>query len=92
MIRHLPQLESKNLSSYLTTEPILLCAADDNYVKPLAVTLLSAAEHLRSGSKLQVILLDGGISESSWIGLKESLIDLPIDVDVIRPISQKSTT
>lgn len=85
MIRHLKQLEKQNLSSTSTTDPILLCAADNNYVRPLAVMLQSAAEHLRIGSKLRVILFDGGIDETSWHGLKESLFDLPIDVSVIRP-------
>ena len=68
-----------------TASPIVLCAADENYVKPLAVTLHSAASHLAVGNELQVVLLDGGISESSWVGLRETLIDLPITVQVIRP-------
>lgn len=65
--------------------PVVLCAADDKYIQPLAVTLRSAAEHLRVGSLLQVVLLDGGISESGWMGLQETLIGLPIDVQLIRP-------
>ena len=74
-----------------TTSPIVLCAADENYVKPLAVTLHSAASNLAVGNELQVVLLDGGISESSWGGLRETLIDLPISVQVIRPdLSQVS--
>lgn len=67
------------------TSPIVLCAADENYVKPLAVTLHSAASNLAQGHQLQVVLLDGGISESSWGGLRETLLDLPITVQVIRP-------
>lgn len=67
------------------TSPIVLCAADENYVMPLAVTLHSAASNLADGNQLQVVLLDGGISESSWCGLRETLIDLPISVQVIRP-------
>ena len=68
-----------------TTSPIVLCAADDNYVRPLAVTLYTAAEHLADGHLLQVVLLDGGISESSWAGLKETLIGMPVSIQVIRP-------
>ncbi len=67
------------------TSPIVLCAADENYVKPLAVTLYSAASNLADGHQLQVVLLDGGISESSWAALRETLVGLPISVQVIRP-------
>lgn len=84
MIQQLEQLE-RPLSSTRTDEPVILCAADDHYVRPLAVMLHSAATTLRPGSFLQVLLLDGGISESSWIGLKETLLDLPIEIHVIRP-------
>ena len=63
----------------------MLCAADDNYVKPLAVMLMSAAQNLRDGHSLQVIVLDGGISEPSWGGLKESLVDLPVSIFSLRP-------
>lgn len=68
-----------------TTSPIVLCAADENYIRPLAVTLHSAASHLTDGHFLQVVLLDGGITESSWMGLRETLIGLPVSVQVIRP-------
>jgi lipopolysaccharide biosynthesis glycosyltransferase len=68
-----------------TSSPIVLCAADENYVRPLAVTLHSAASQLATGSFLQVVLLDGGISESSWVGLKETLVGLPVSLQVIRP-------
>ena len=67
------------------TTPVVLCAADENYVKPLAVTLYSAASNLAPGHRLQVVVLDGGISESSWGGLRETLLDLPITVQIIRP-------
>ena len=62
-----------------------MCAADDNYVKPLAVMLQSAAQNVRVGNQLQVIVLDGGISEANWSGLKETLADLPIELFSIRP-------
>lgn len=83
MIQELKQHET--LRSVATTDPIVLCAADDNYVKPLAVTLHSAASSLKPGSRLHVILMDGGISESSWTGLRETLLDLPVAVHVLRP-------
>ena len=84
MIRVL-EPNSKQLTSTRTDEPVLLCAADENYVRPLAVVLHSAVQNLRADSQLQVILMDGGISESSWMGLKETLVDLPIEIHVIKP-------
>ncbi len=68
-----------------TTSPVVLCAADESYAMPLAVTLHSAVSHLSAGEQLHVVLLDGGISESSWSGIRETLAGLPITVDVIRP-------
>ena len=84
MIQDLRQRESL-LQSVSTSDPIVLCASDDNYVKPLAVTLHSAATSLKSGNHLHVLLMDGGISESNWTGLRETLVDLPVTVHVLRP-------
>ena len=72
-------------NSVAKTDPVVLCAADENYVKPLAVMLHSAAINLRQGNHLNVVLMDGGISESSWSGLKETLHGLPITIHVLRP-------
>ena len=66
-------------------DPILLCAADENYVKPLTVMLHSAASALQPGRHLHVVLFDGGIEESSFNGIRESLIDYPITIDILRP-------
>ncbi|MFT5303679.1 MAG: lipopolysaccharide biosynthesis glycosyltransferase [Mariniblastus sp.] len=88
MIQELSQ-QKLPLESVSATDPIVLCASDDNYVKPLAVTLLSAVNALRDGSQLHVLLMDGGISESNWTGLRETLFDLPITVHVLRPDRQE---
>ena len=77
--------QKTTLNSVAKTDPVVLCAADDNYAKPLAVTLHSAASNLRVGNHLNVVLMDGGISESSWVGLKETLFDLPITIHVLQP-------
>lgn len=68
-----------------TTSPVVLCAADESYAMPLAVTLHSAASNLSVDEHLHVVMLDGGISESSWIGIRETLAELPITIDVFRP-------
>ncbi len=82
---HITSQHRKLQLDVTSTSPIVLCAADENYVKPLAVTLHSAASNLADGHQLQVVLLDGGISETSWGGLRETLIGLPVTVQVIRP-------
>lgn len=64
----------------MSSDPVIMCAADDAYVIPLAVTLTSAARHLRSGRRLQTYLIDTGIQESNWNGLRESLAGDPIDL------------
>ena len=61
----------------------MLCAADDHYVKPLAVTLRSAAASIKNGGHVHVVLLDGGISESSFSALDQTLHGLPITVNVL---------
>ena len=78
-------LQSETLATIPVEDPIVLCASDDNYVKPLAVTLYTAASSLKNGNHLHVILMDGGISEANWMGLRETLVDLPISIHVLRP-------
>ncbi len=69
----------------LPGDPVLLCAADENYVRPLTVMLHSAAMSMRVGNQLNVVLFDGGISESSLEGIAESLRGLSVSLSVIRP-------
>ncbi len=67
------------------TEVTVVCACDDQYAMPLNVMLHSAATTLSRGSRLTVYFIDGGLSESSWVALRETLTDLPIDVFSVRP-------
>ena len=83
MIQTLQQHTTKQTWYSPKDEPIVLCAADDHYVKPLAVTLRSAATSLKDGSHLHVVLLDGGISEASFTALEQTLEWLPITVNVL---------
>lgn len=66
-----------------SSDAVLLCATDDAYVMPLAAMLYSAGENLRVGSRLLVMILDGGVSEENKQKLRESLVDLPIDLNWI---------
>jgi lipopolysaccharide biosynthesis glycosyltransferase len=64
---------------------VVLCACDENYVRPLAVTLLSAGQALAQDSQLQVYILDGGVSEQSRQMLKETLANLPVTLSWLEP-------
>ena len=87
MIRQLQSVRQQEVSLDQAS-PFLLCASDDNYAQPLTVMLHSAASNLRSG-RLQVILMDGGLTENSWGALKESLHDLPVDILIVNPDRSK---
>lgn len=63
----------------------VLCAADGRYVMPLAVTLLSAAQHLTPGWSLEVWLVDGGIPEDALAMLKETLAGWPVELHLVSP-------
>lgn len=69
------------------TEPVVLCAADERYAMPLAVTIVSAAENLALGSSLNVTIVDGGISNESRRRLLESLDGYPITVNFVEACS-----
>ncbi|MEL7497064.1 MAG: glycosyltransferase family 8 protein [Planctomycetota bacterium] len=83
MIQQLQHNTTKLLSAR-SSDPIVLCAADEHYVKPLAVTLHSAASHLGAGHHLHIVLMDGGITDSSFEGLRETLTDLPISIHTLK--------
>lgn len=86
-----PLIQSKAALAELSlADPVVLVAADENYVRPLAVTLHSAASALGPERQLHVILLDGGISESSLEGLRETLVGLPVGISTL-PISAAET-
>lgn len=65
------------------TDPIVLCAADERYARPLAVTLLTAGETLQAGHELIVYLVDNGLSEQSLMMLKETLAGLPVRLQLV---------
>jgi lipopolysaccharide biosynthesis glycosyltransferase len=78
MIRSIPPADCS--TARRERDPVAMCAADEAYAMPLAVTLRSAGDHLAAGARLTVYLVDLGISESSWTGLKETVADLPLEL------------
>ncbi len=65
--------------------PVVLCAADDNYAMPLTVMIRSAAETLEDGARLTVIVLDGGIKPENWQRLRSSVAGLPVEIHSLCP-------
>lgn len=52
---------------------ILVCASDNNYAMPLAVTVRSTLANLKSGCNIVLYILDGGISPSNKAKITKSL-------------------
>jgi lipopolysaccharide biosynthesis glycosyltransferase len=63
---------------------ILVCAADNNYAIPLAVTVRSALANLKSNRKIGLFILDGGISKSNNNKIIKSLQSAQIDISWIQ--------
>ncbi|MEE3716404.1 glycosyltransferase family 8 protein [Tumidithrix elongata RA019] len=56
--------EFESSSSESKSEPIIVvCASDNNYVMPLAVTIHSAIENLEESRKILLFVIDGDIKE-----------------------------
>ncbi len=85
MLKTLSQSENR-VDRQATADVInVVCAADDAYAIPLAVTLRSMCDQLNADSQIQLFVLDGGISEKNWIGLRETLANEPLELNVIKP-------
>lgn len=52
---------------------VVVCAADDNYAMPLAVTIRSALENLKGNRKITLFIIDGGIKENNKRKIRKSL-------------------
>lgn len=63
----------------------VLCAADDSYAMPLAVTLKSACRNLSTTNRIRLFLLTETISDDNWRMIQQTLRDQPIEVLIVRP-------
>jgi lipopolysaccharide biosynthesis glycosyltransferase len=63
---------------------VLVCAADNNYAMPLAVTVRSALANFQSDRQLALFILDGGISKTNKRKITQSLDSKQIDISWIR--------
>jgi lipopolysaccharide biosynthesis glycosyltransferase len=64
---------------------VVVSATDDNYAMPLAVTVRSALDHLGPARRLQLLILDGGLTDESKARLLRSWNDPRLSVAWIQP-------
>jgi lipopolysaccharide biosynthesis glycosyltransferase len=68
------------------SQPIaLVCAADNNYAMPLAVTVRSALTNIKSNRKIALFIIDGGISQANKLKIIKSLNSEKIDISWLQP-------
>ena len=65
--------------------PVVVCAADDGFAMQLAVTVASVLANLDPSRKLELYILDGGISASNRERLSQSLPANRVSVHWIQP-------
>lgn len=63
----------------------VVCAADDRYAMPLAVTLKSACRALAPGARIRAHVLTDSISDASWRKMETTLAGQPIDLTATAP-------
>jgi lipopolysaccharide biosynthesis glycosyltransferase len=63
---------------------VVVCAADNNYAMPLAVTMRSALENLKSDHKILFFIIDGGITDLNKQKILKSLIPEKCEVEYIQ--------
>lgn len=64
---------------------VLVCAADENYAMPLAVTVYSASLNLKSKQRIELFVIDGGIKKSTKSRIKKSLASESLTISWIQP-------
>ncbi|WP_016949056.1 glycosyltransferase family 8 protein [Anabaena sp. PCC 7108] len=68
-----------------TLQPIILvCAADNNYAMPLAVTVRSALANLKSKRQIALFILDGGINKTNKNKIIKSLQSDQVEISWIQ--------
>jgi len=63
---------------------VVVCASDNNYAMPLAVTMRSALENLKSDRKIFLYIIDGGISDFNKKKILKSLITEKCEAEFIQ--------
>lgn len=77
---------AKSINFNQEQEPIVLvCAADENYAMPLAVTVYSASLNLKSQQRIELFVIDGGIKKSTKSRIKKSLASKSLNISWVQP-------
>ncbi len=77
---------AKSINLNQEQEPIVLvCAADENYAMPLAVTVYSASLNLKSQQRIELFVIDGGIKKSTKSRIKKSLASKSLNISWVQP-------
>lgn len=63
---------------------VIVCAADNNYAMPLAVTVRSAVANLQSDRHIALFILDGGISKTNKHKIRRSLDSKQVEITWIK--------
>ncbi|MCM0592691.2 MAG: glycosyltransferase family 8 protein [Gloeotrichia echinulata IR180] len=80
-----PVIKVKFMAVISEIQPIVVvCAADNNYAMPLAVTVRSALANLKSNRKMSLFILDGGISKFNQRKIIKSLPSEQVDISWIK--------
>jgi lipopolysaccharide biosynthesis glycosyltransferase len=77
---------AKSINFNQEQEPIVLvCAADENYAMPLAVTVYSASLNLKFQQRIELFVIDGGIKKSTKSRIKKSLASKSLNISWVQP-------
>ncbi len=77
---------AKSINFNQEQEPIVLvCAADENYAMPLAVTVSSASLNLKFQQRIELFVIDGGIKKSTKSRIKKSLASKSLNISWVQP-------
>lgn len=79
------KLEDGKMVPSNTDSIVVVCAADDNYVIPLSVTLKSILVNLSNSQKITCFVIDGGIEEFNKQRILKSLDSEQIAIEWLQP-------
>lgn len=66
-------------------DPVIVCAVDDRYAMPLAVMLRTLGDHLKRYARIQVWVLDGGVTSRNKRRIDRSLPPDRMELHWVRP-------
>jgi len=81
-------LKNTMLTEDINENPIIVCAADDSYAMPLAVTMCSVIKNLKSYQSILLFIIDGGIKDRNKDMIKRSLDSNKVNIEWIKVTSE----